>query len=58
MAMMGLQDLMKWEYLCYLIQKCIKCEASVLLLSLCYSQLYLYGIDFQLYTLVLLWGIA
>jgi len=42
MAMMGLQDLMKWEYLCYLIQKCIKCEASELLLSLCYAHLSLW----------------
>ena len=55
MAMMGLQDLMKWEYLCYLIQKCIKCEASVVLLFATLN--YLYGIDFQL-VLVLLWGIA
>ena len=60
MAMMGLQDLMKLEYLCYLIQKCIKCEASVLLLSLCYSQISLWDrfSTIIILVLVLLWGIA
>ena len=48
MAMMGLQDLTKWEYLWYLIQNCIKCE--VYFYSPFATLNSLYGIDFQLYT--------
>ena len=43
MAMMGLQDLTRREYLCYLIQKCVRCEVycSLSLLRSTISTIYL-----------------